>query len=110
MPKKPELESALEMRCVARIEALGGLALKLQIPGVRGFPDRSCFMPKERFYDGFAFHSRARPTFFVEFKRLKTGRVSAQQVHWKRVLEGLEFAVYVIDTDEQFDAVLEKFR
>ena len=36
---KRELERTLEDRCVARIEALGGLALKLSIPGVRGFPD-----------------------------------------------------------------------
>jgi hypothetical protein len=88
---KRELESALEQRCVAKIEAAGGLALKLSIPGVRGFPDRGCILPGKRI-------------FFVEVKRLKTGRVSAQQQRWKKVLETFGFSVYLIDTDAQFDA------
>ena len=45
MPRKPALEITLETRCVATVEARGGLALKLQIPGVRGFPDRTILMP-----------------------------------------------------------------
>ncbi|MFA5898837.1 MAG: hypothetical protein WC829_06955 [Hyphomicrobium sp.] len=92
---KRELEVALEARCVAKIEARGGLALKLAIPGVRGFPDRSCMLP-------------GATLFFIETKRLKTGRLSAQQVRWKAVLWKLGYNVYVIDTDEQFDAALEK--
>lgn len=94
---RKELERSLEDRCVQRIEALGGLALKLQIPGVRGFPDRSILMPGARVW-------------FCEFKRLKTGRVSAQQVKWAKVLRGLGFKVFFIDDDAQFEAALKELR
>lgn len=96
--KKPELEKTLEDRCVAKIEARGGLALKLQIPGVRGFPDRSILLP--------AYWGRI---FYCEFKRLKTGAVSVQQHKWKRQLEALGFKVYLVDTDAQFDSILEEW-
>jgi hypothetical protein len=91
---KIELERALEDRCTARVEALSGMALKLSIPGVRGFPDRTCLIGGR--------------VFFVELKRLKTGRVSAQQSRWKAVLERLGFGVYLIDNDADFEAVLKK--
>lgn len=86
---KPALESALEDRCVAEIESRGGLALKLAIPGVRGFPDRTVLMP-------------GRQVWFAEFKRLRTGVVSAQQLEWARRLRALGFGVYFIDTWAQF--------
>lgn len=95
MPKKIELEAKLEDRCVAKIEARGGLALKLSIPGVRGFPDRTCLFPGRRL-------------FFLEFKRLKTGRLSSQQVRWHTLLWERGFDVYVLDNDDDFDAVLAK--
>ncbi len=94
---KRELESALEDRCVRRIEALGGQALKLVIPGVRGFPDRTILMPD-------------RSIWFAEFKRIKSGRISAQQEHWERVLEKLGFIVCFVDTDAQFEAILDIWR
>lgn len=90
-----ELEKALEGRCCAKIEARGGLALKLSIPGVRGFPDRTCMLP-------------GAMLFYCEFKRLRTGRVSAQQVRWRAVLSKLGYNVYVIDNDADFDAALER--
>lgn len=95
MPKKPELESALENRCVAKVEALGGMALKLQIPGVRGFMDRTIFMPGRRIW-------------LAEFKRLRTGTVSAQQHRWRILLHQMGFPVYLIDTDAQFEAALKE--
>ena len=91
---KRELEHALEDRCVARIEALGGMALKLSIPGVRGFPDRSILL-------------RGR-IWFAEFKRLKSGRVSAQQRTWMGILQNLDFPVYIIDNDAYFELALRK--
>lgn len=102
MPRKPELESALEERCVAKVEALGGMALKLQIPGVRGFPDRTLLLPDVGGCD------RHR-TLFAEFKRLKTGRSSVQQLKWKRDLEALGFKVYLVDNDAAFDAALKEW-
>ena len=94
MPKH-ELEQKLEDRCVAKIEALGGMALKLSIPGVRGFPDRLVFLAGCRVWA-------------PEFKRLKTGRASAQQYEWKRRLAAVDVNMIFIDTDAQFDAALEK--
>ena len=91
---KIELEAHLEARCVAAVEARGGLALKLQIPGVRGFPDRTILVPGQQVW-------------FAEFKRLKTGRVSAQQEEWARRLRALGYAVYFIDTWEQFVQALD---
>lgn len=90
---KRELESALEDRCVKRIESLGGQALKLVIPGVRGFPDRTILMP-------------GRQIWMAEFKRIKSGRVSAQQGRWGEALIKLGFPVYFIDTDADFEAAL----
>lgn len=95
MPKKIELEAKLEDRCVAKIEARGGLALKLSIPGVRGFPDRTILLPGARVW-------------YAEFKRLKTGRVSAQQHRWRVLLHQMGFGFYTIDNDADFDAALEK--
>ncbi len=84
---KRELEGALENRCVARIEALGGLALKLSIPGVRGFPDRTVLAPGKLLSNGHDRHSPdsyAPPrVWFFETKRLKTGKISAQQHKWR---------------------------
>jgi len=92
---KPELETKLEDRCVAKIEARGGLALKLVLLGVRGFLDRTMLAP-------------GRVIFFCEFKRRKVGVVSAQQAVWRRILTLLGFGVYMIDNDADFDAALEK--
>lgn len=94
MPRKRELEADLEARCVARIEALGGLAVKLQVAGVRGFPDRTVL--------------GAGRVWFIEFKRLRTGRVSAQQDEWARRLRARGFNVYLIDSDTAFDAALKQ--
>jgi len=92
---KIELERALEDRCAAKIEARGGLCLKLAIPGVRGFFDRTVLMPGAK-------------AWFFETKRMRTGRVSSQQHRWQVVLFQLGFGAYLIDSDEQFDAALER--
>lgn len=91
---KPELEAQLEARCVAKTEALGGLALKLRPPTGRGFPDRLIFL-------------RGR-VFAVEFKRPKLGVIAAQQNTWRRLLTLAGFGVYFCDSDEKFEAALAK--
>lgn len=88
-----EKESSLEERCVQRVEQLGGLALKLLIPGVRGFPDRTILLPGAQ-------------VIFAEFKRLKTGRVSTQQNRWAERLRARGFPVYFIDHESQFEYIL----
>lgn len=112
MPRKPELETALEDRCVAKVEALGGMALKLAIPGARGFPDRTLlFRAKAEWTPGHDDYYMHLPRVaFAEFKRLKTGRPSVQQLRWKRDLEALGFKVFLVDTDAQFDSILEEWR
>lgn len=118
---KIELERELENRCVAKVEALGGMALKLAIPGVRGFPDRTILPPAvvwKTSHGPLDFNRpgairlppTARPVWFAEFKRLKTGRPSVQQIKWKRDLEALGFKVLLVDTDVQFDAILEEWK
>jgi hypothetical protein len=94
MPTKPELESALELRCVAKVEARGGLALKLRPPTGRGFPDRFIILRGK--------------VWAVEFKRPKVGVVAAQQNTWRRLLTLAGLGVYLCDTDEQFDAAMER--
>ncbi len=89
-----ELESALEQRCVQRIEDLGGQALKLRPPAGRGFPDRTVML-------------RGR-VFYAEYKRPKTGVVAAQQERWHKILAGLGFGVYFVETDAEFEAALQK--
>lgn len=91
MPK-PELESALETRCVAKVEARGGLALKLRPPTGKGFPDRTILL--------------AGRCWFAELKRQKTGVVSVQQNTWRRMLTLAGFGYYTIDNDADFDAAL----
>ena len=94
MPKI-ELESSLEERCVQIVERLGGMALKLQIPGVRGFPDRTILMPGAKVW-------------FAEFKRIKSGRVSNQQLRWIERLSRAGFSAYVIDNETDFEKALRK--
>jgi hypothetical protein len=94
MGRAPELEVRLEDRCVAKIEARGGLALKLRPPTGRGFPDRLIFL------DGHCFA--------VEFKRPKLGVVAAQQTTWRRLLTLAGFGVYFCDDDASFDSALER--
>lgn len=92
---KIELERALEDRCVSKIEARGGLCLKLVLLGKRGFLDRTVVLP-------------GRVIFWCEFKRQKVGIVSAQQAVWRRLLTLLGFGVYMIDSDADFDRALER--
>ena len=90
-----QLEIQLEHRCVTRIYGLGGMALKLELSGMRGFPDRTILMPGAKVW-------------FAEFKRIKSGRISTQQVVWQDRLLSLGFGFYFINTDEQFEIALAK--
>lgn len=92
---KVEIEQKLEDRCVAKISAAGGMALKLSIPGVRGFPDRTMLMPGGK-------------VSFYEFKRIKGGVISKAQQRWRVLLFGLGFNVHFVSTDAEFDAAFER--
>lgn len=91
---KRERENKLEERCVARVEAAGGVALKLVLLGLRGFPDRTPLLNGR--------------VCFVEIKRSDgSGVLARQQKYWRDVLTRLGFAVFVVESDEEFDAVME---
>ena len=96
MPPRREREKPLEDRCVAKVEASGGQALKLVLLGLMGWPDRTVLLPGGR-------------VFFIETKRAVVGRVSRQQSFWAMTLTGLGFRVYTIDDDAQFDAALKEW-
>ena len=95
MLPKIEKEASLEERCVQVVERLGGMALKLQISGVRGFPDRTILMPGAKVW-------------FAEFKRIRSGRVSSQQLRWMERLGKAGFSAYVIDNEADFNEALRK--
>lgn len=63
------------------------IALKLQLMGLRGWPDRTVLAKGH--------------LFFIEFKRTKDDPLRSQQVTWKRNLERLGFSVYVCWTLKQ---------
>jgi len=108
---KIELERALEDRCVSKIEARGGLCLKLRPPTGRGFPDRLVMVPRLVPVSAAVKNSPMvnRPvTFYVEFKRPKLGVVAKQQDTWRRMLTLVGYGVYTVDDDAQFDAALER--
>ena len=90
--KSNETEKPIEDYLVESVERLGGLCLKLCLIGLRGWPDRTLV-----FY---------RAIYFVETKRPKGGRLSAQQKFWRRVLARLGWEVETICTKKQVDEFL----
>lgn len=84
-----ELEAGLEERCCDFVRKNKGMALKIIVKGVRGFPDRLILL-------------QGGKLFFVEFKRPVTGVVAALQLRWHRALRRLGVPVYLIDTYKDF--------
>jgi len=78
-------ESTIETRLRDGVKALGGLALKLTIPGYAGYPDRMVLMPGGRIY-------------FIELKR--PGKLARKlQLKRHRTLKAFGFYCEVIDTE-----------
>lgn len=91
---RKERENTFEARCVARVEAAGGVALKLVLLGLRGFPDRTVLLSGR--------------IAFCELKRTDgRGVYARQQAHWRDVLTRMGFAVFVVESDEEFNGVME---
>lgn len=76
------LEAHIEDEFCNWVDQQGGVALKLQIDGQRGFPDRTILL------DGYVC--------FIEFKRPR-GRLSQHQKDWISRLEDRGFQVAVCD-------------
>ena len=94
MKARSKKEVGCEDRFVNRCEELGVLALKLEIPGNRHFPDRLVL-------------ARKKTIFFVEFKAPKKTMRRAQT--WVADhLEKMGFRVYRdVTTDQQWEEILD---
>ncbi len=85
-------ENQIEQKLAKRVNALGGIALKLNPLGMDGIPDRLILLPK-----GIAF--------FVETKA-PGKKPRALQVNRMKQLERLGFSCFVLDDDKQIDEVI----
>ena len=89
-----ERESAIEQYLESTVAKLGGVALKVTVPGQRGWQDRFCYLP-------------AGVHFLVELKRPKGGVVAELQKVRRRTMEGLgQFTMYAWMIDPKGGRVL----
>lgn len=85
------LESEVEKHLRRRVESLGGVAVKLEVRGTRGWPDRLVLLPGGR-------------AAFVELKRPRKAKgTSAHQDEKLGLLRLLGFEATVLDTKEKID-------
>lgn len=85
-------EKAIEKKLVAEVDKAGGWALKLPCVYVTGLPDRMVLLP-------------GGIIFFVEVKTTSKKPTPVQRLIHKR-LERLGFAVYVVDSFEELQTIL----
>jgi hypothetical protein len=99
MAKRPSpvKEAVIESALVRRVEARGGMCVKVQVIGRRGFVDRLVVLPKPPF--------PAR-VLFVEVKKPRGGRVAFHQMQWHEALRTLGAEVAVVRTLEDIDRML----
>ncbi len=76
------------------IERIGGICLKLEVRGRRGWPDRICVVPGAMF--------------FVEVKRPVGGRLSELQKLRIRELERLGVKVFIVSTRSRVDDLIKE--
>ena len=87
------LESIIEKYLVSEVRKMGGTAYKFVSPGHAGIPDRICLLPNGTL-------------FFVELKA--TGKTTRPlQDRQIAKLRNLGCMVYVADSNEQIDSILE---
>jgi hypothetical protein len=90
---KVPLEAAIESYLRERIDVLGGLCMKFIDPGQRGAPDRLVVLPN-------------KPTFYVEVKRPRYGRLGAHQIRYHQRLRDRGQRVWALWTKEEVDAFI----
>ena len=83
-------ERQLEQYLCKNILHIGGLCIKLEAQGIKGWPDRTILM------DG--------KTYFVEVKKPEGGVVSHQQRYWLKELPKRGYDARIIRTKEEADA------
>jgi len=88
-------EKPIEAKLQKGVTRLGGLCLKLPAVYFTGIPDRLCLLPGGRLY-------------FVETK--SSGKdLSPRQAYVKRLLEGLGFKVWKVDSEAALAECLRSF-
>ena len=85
-------ESELEKKFKSQVKKAGGVVFKFVSPGFDGMPDRLVLMPK-------------RKAFFVEVKR-PGEKPRALQIARHRMLSSFGFEVFVVDSIEKIDEVI----
>lgn len=87
------LESAVERELCQRVEALGGLCIKMKAIGRRGFFDRLVVLPNG-------------VVWFVELKRPKGGRLSPHQIWYMEAFSRCDVAIALVKSSRDIDALL----
>lgn len=86
-------EASIEGYLRERVEALGGVCIKLSPVGLRGVPDRLIVLSGPR-------------VVFVELKRPKGGVISALQHWWRKRLLALGCEHHFVKTRVEVDALI----
>lgn len=84
------LEAKVEKYLVDGVKARGGMCMKFADPGRRGAPDRLVCLP-------------GHPTYFVELKRPKIGKLDTHQIRYHDDLRAAGQRVWVIWSNEEVD-------
>jgi Holliday junction resolvase len=87
------LESAVERELCDRVTTLGGLCIKMQASGRRGFCDRLVVLPGGRIH-------------FVELKRPRGGRLSPHQTAYIKAFSRLGATIVVVRSSKDIDSLL----
>ena len=87
------LENKVEDRLVLRVEAAGGLCLKLKLCSAVGWPDRTILLPGGRIA-------------FAELKRPVGGRRGPLQGWWRATLQRLGFRCEFLKTFQEVEDFL----
>ena len=86
-------EKTIEQRLCERVEAMGGMCVKVSATGQRGFFDRIVVLPGGR-------------VIFVELKRPRGGRLSAHQIWYMASFSTLGAAIAVVKNHGDIDDLL----
>jgi hypothetical protein len=84
------LEERVELYLTNSVKAMRGMCVKLKDPSRRGAPDRIVCLP-------------GHPSYFVELKRPKNGRLAAHQTRYHDDLRAAGQKVWVIWSYEEVD-------
>lgn len=90
------LEKDIEQHLVRAVRSAGGMCLKFISPGLNGVPDRIVLMPEGHIA-------------FVEVKR-PGAKPRALQIYRHKQLRQLGFEVYVLDSPDAIDEIIERIK